>query len=263
MTLPFNQSQIAHTTAEWTSLNPILTLNTIGIEVMTNGYNRYKRGDGVTAWLSLPYIDKVYKQDILIDDIPTDGSSNPVASNGVYDALVGKQDKISNTANRLFYGSGTSGALNQLTSPSTSGSFLRQNASGAPYFSVPSSVLSDIGAQRNLDASLNSVNITPCPSGQWVDLVQKTLNAGLYLIFCAVLFQNNNTGIRRLSLGQSAAYQPWEEASINAVSGVDTMVTYWRIVGLDATTTMHLLGYQNSGSTINANTARLVPLRLG
>lgn len=134
MTLPINQSQIAHTTAEWQSLNPILALDSIGIEVMSNGYNRYKRGDGVTAWLSLPYIDKVYKQDILIDDIPTDGSGNPVASNGVYDALAGKQDKITNTANRLFYGSGTSGTLSQLALPSVAGSVLQQDTSGAPYW---------------------------------------------------------------------------------------------------------------------------------
>lgn len=60
MTLPINQSQIAHTTAEWQSLNPVLALDVIGIEIMSNGYNRYKRGDGATVWLSLPYIDKQY-----------------------------------------------------------------------------------------------------------------------------------------------------------------------------------------------------------
>jgi len=137
MTIPINQSQIARTTAQWTSLNPILALDSIGIEVMSNGYNRYKRGDGVTVWLSLPYIDKVYKQDILIDDIPTDGSGSPVASNGVYDALAGKQDKITNTANRLFYGSGTSGTLSQLALPVNPKMLLQQDATGAPYWGIP------------------------------------------------------------------------------------------------------------------------------
>lgn len=60
MTLPINNAQIAHTTTEWQSLNPVLTPDAIGIEIMSNGYNRYKRGDGTTAWLSLPYIDKQY-----------------------------------------------------------------------------------------------------------------------------------------------------------------------------------------------------------
>lgn len=63
MTIPINQSQIAHTTAEWQSLNPTLAADVIGIEIMSNGYNRYKRGDGSTAWLSLAYIDKVYDTD--------------------------------------------------------------------------------------------------------------------------------------------------------------------------------------------------------
>lgn len=63
MTLPINNTQIVHTTAEWQSLNPTLAADVIGIEVMSNGYNRYKRGDGSTAWLSLAYIDKVYDTD--------------------------------------------------------------------------------------------------------------------------------------------------------------------------------------------------------
>lgn len=50
--------------------------------------------------------------------------------------LSAKQAKITNTANQLFYGSGTAGSLNQLTSPSISGSVLRQNTSGAPYWST-------------------------------------------------------------------------------------------------------------------------------
>lgn len=60
MTLPIEKAQIAKTAAQWTALNPVLALDVIGIEVMTNGYNRYKRGDGSTTWNSLSYIDKVY-----------------------------------------------------------------------------------------------------------------------------------------------------------------------------------------------------------
>lgn len=69
-----------------------------------------------------------------IDSIPASDSSNVVSSGGVYNALAGKQDKITNTANRLFYGSGTSGTLSQLALPSVAGSVLQQDTSGAPYW---------------------------------------------------------------------------------------------------------------------------------
>lgn len=40
------------TASEWTSSNPILALNEIGIESNTN---KIKKGDGETAWKDLAY----------------------------------------------------------------------------------------------------------------------------------------------------------------------------------------------------------------
>lgn len=53
------REQIEKTTAEWTADNPVLSADVIGIEVTTTGYNRFKRGDGVTEWSALPYLDKI------------------------------------------------------------------------------------------------------------------------------------------------------------------------------------------------------------
>lgn len=53
------REQIEKTTAEWAAENPVLSADAIGIEVTTSGYNRFKRGDGVTAWGDLPYLDNI------------------------------------------------------------------------------------------------------------------------------------------------------------------------------------------------------------
>jgi len=74
MSTPIENSQTEHTTAEWASLNPVLALNVIGVEIMSNGYNRYKRGDGVTHWASLPYIDKQYPLADIINAVYPIGS---------------------------------------------------------------------------------------------------------------------------------------------------------------------------------------------
>lgn len=42
------------TTSQWTSVNPTLALGEPGVEIDTG---RVKFGDGVSAWLSLPYAD--------------------------------------------------------------------------------------------------------------------------------------------------------------------------------------------------------------
>lgn len=80
MTIPINNEQIAKTTAQWESLNPVLAVDVIGIEVMSNGYNRFKRGNGSTAWKSLPYLDKVYNIDYATNAGNADTVDNKHAS---------------------------------------------------------------------------------------------------------------------------------------------------------------------------------------
>lgn len=77
------------------------------------------------------------KANISLGNVDNTSDANKPVSTATQTALNAKQDKITNTANRLFYGSGTPGALNQIAHPSADGSFLRQDASGAPYWSTP------------------------------------------------------------------------------------------------------------------------------
>lgn len=59
MSIPLFLTQIEKTTAEWDTENPVLGENVIGIEIMSNGFNRFKRGNGIDHWRLLPYIDKI------------------------------------------------------------------------------------------------------------------------------------------------------------------------------------------------------------
>lgn len=59
MSIPLFSTQIEKTTAEWDTENPILGEDVIGIEIMSNGFNRFKRGNGIDHWSLLPYIDKI------------------------------------------------------------------------------------------------------------------------------------------------------------------------------------------------------------
>ena len=59
MNIPLFEKQIEKTTAEWNSENNVLGEDVIGIEVMSNGFNRFKRGNGTDSWSRLPYLDKI------------------------------------------------------------------------------------------------------------------------------------------------------------------------------------------------------------
>jgi prophage tail gpP-like protein len=75
------------TAAEWTSANPTLLAGELGLETDTN---KFKIGNGATAWTSLSY-----------SSLPSDALSlNTIDAKG--DLLVGTAD---NTAGRLAVGS--------------------------------------------------------------------------------------------------------------------------------------------------------------
>lgn len=101
---PYNDNEpaiIHDTAANWTAGNRVLQAGQFGVETDTQ---KFKIGDGVTAWNSLVYSTYTIaqitallagKQDVLtIDSVPTDGSLNPVQSNGVFDKLALKSDII-------------------------------------------------------------------------------------------------------------------------------------------------------------------------
>ena len=69
-------------------------------------------------------------------------------TSGTLSVSRGGTGKTNWTANRLLYASAAT-ALAQLTPPGGSGYFLRQNASGAPYWSSPSQAVSALGGLKH------------------------------------------------------------------------------------------------------------------
>ena len=67
-----------YTAANWTSVNPVLAAGEMGVETDTN---KFKFGDGVTAWSSLAYASGVQSSTI---------HSMVVMTQSEYDALTTK-----------------------------------------------------------------------------------------------------------------------------------------------------------------------------
>ncbi|WP_050698010.1 hypothetical protein [Anaeromassilibacillus senegalensis] len=81
---------------------------------------------------------------------------------GILPVSRGGTGKTSWVANRLAYPSGST-TMTQLLNPTTSGSFLRQNTSGAPFWTGPADVLGAIGAvpeTRTINGKALTGNIT-------------------------------------------------------------------------------------------------------
>ena len=100
---------IRKTAAQWTALNPTLTLGELGIETDTN---KTKIGDGVTAWNSQLYMYEqpniqIYRGTALLDfgSTPTDeasvvvtGLTSMTATANIQVFTVGDDTTVSNTA---------------------------------------------------------------------------------------------------------------------------------------------------------------------
>lgn len=125
------------TATNWALNNPILAEGEKGIEIDTN---KEKTGDGTSEWNSLTYfgtsveghiiadsdeqfaqqpvlkfigavsitngtgetVVEIITQPITVDNTPTDGSNNPVSSNGVFDALANKVNISDQTAANII-----------------------------------------------------------------------------------------------------------------------------------------------------------------
>lgn len=101
MSIPLFSTQIEKTTVEWDTENPVLGEDVIGIEIMSNGFNRFKRGNGVNPWNRLPYLDKIPPM-ISIDSALSDTSENPVQNKVITEALKNKSDDNHTHANTLY-----------------------------------------------------------------------------------------------------------------------------------------------------------------
>lgn len=137
MSIPLFSTQIEKTTAEWDTENPILREDVIGIEVMSNGFNRFKRGNGTDPWSRLPYLDKIPPMNITAAmlDVYTKSETDDLLS-----------DKFGSTDVIPVANGGTG------RSTLTSGYFLRGNGTSAVTMSSAASARSAMGLGNSTGA---------------------------------------------------------------------------------------------------------------
>lgn len=152
-------SQVEKTTEEWNSSNPILAQDAIGVEVMDNGYNRFKRGDGVTAWKSLPYIDKVYGGD---GSVPEHSHDYLPLTGGAIDGSVTIDGKVTASSSGVLWINGRDGAAFKSTvQPGSTGSYLPLTSVKSYNGSWETGILGDVlyfvyGTDANYNAGTNT-----------------------------------------------------------------------------------------------------------
>lgn len=137
MSIPLFSNQIEKITAEWDTENPVLGEDVIGIEVMSNGFNRFKRGNGTDPWSRLPYLDKIPPMNITAAmlDVYTKSETDDLLS-----------DKFGSVDVIPVANGGTG------RSTLTSGYFLRGNGTSAVTMSSAASARSAMGLGNSTGA---------------------------------------------------------------------------------------------------------------
>lgn len=160
---------IPHTTSKTTT--PTLNINGLGAKEIRRRYSHTSSSvtDGyMTTWLStgdpqLLQYDGTYWIAVGANKPYVSDLSNPVS------VSKGGTGRTSWSTYQLIYPS-TSNTMSQLAFPTTSGSFLRQGTSGAPYWTTPEDVRETIDAVPN-DRTINgkplseNVELTPMDIG--------------------------------------------------------------------------------------------------
>ena len=124
---------------------------------------------------------------------------------GTLGVTHGGTGKASWTANRLVYASAST-TLNQLAFPTTVGSVLRQGTSGAPYWSTPAQLLSDIGAAKKYRYTATiptSSWSTNSAGGKYKDITVSGMTAAMTP--CVGIVQTSDVSASELMLSQFAA----------------------------------------------------------
>lgn len=153
------------------------------------------------------------KDDIGLGTVDNTSDVDKPLSTATQTALSAKQDKITNVLNRLLYGSGTSGTLNQLAFPTTTGSVLRQDTSGAPYWTtlsalvtaMKSTLVDTIYPVGSIYMSVNSTSPATLFGGTWTQLTDR------FLLAAGSTYTAGNTG--------GAATHVLTEGELPAISG--------------------------------------------
>lgn len=122
-----------------------------------------------------------------------------------------------------------------------------------------------VATQSNLSAyvshseisyAISSSTVTTVATSTWTELASINLpKAGNYIIAATVRFANNSSGIRRIivsdaNTGNWGQWTPYLVKNENAINGSFTVVDVCAPVHAAAATTLYLMGWQNSGSSV-------------
>lgn len=102
-------------------------------------------------------------------------------------------------------------------------------------------------------------------SGTIKNVTSFSLTSGLWLIKATLVFASNSTGRRAVMLSNSSGgdeWHVWDCQSMTAISGGKTYVNLVTFVDINASTTVYITGYQNSGGNLTA-TPRYLASKIG
>lgn len=88
------------TTANWNSKNPILLDGEFGFEVLANGSGKFKVGDGITAWVNLPYLPMPLDNDshVYLDGVKAAAASSASTATAKASIATTKATEASSSA---------------------------------------------------------------------------------------------------------------------------------------------------------------------
>lgn len=222
------------------------------------GVPQFKDLQDVASYLYEMQEQTAYVLNHLEQDNLTKSTWSTVTEKPTLDA-VGRDNL---TENQVVYGNGQEAPLT-LGFPTSDGALLRQNKSGAPYFSTPGEVLNAIGAQPLLQENLKAPSAVNVSTSTAKSLSSFSLAAGVYLFFGHASFALNNTGYRGLEITKNLnSFNGSFGSTQNAVTGQVTSLNCLRLITLTSSGTVYLNAYQTSGSTLSVGDIRFLVLKL-
>jgi len=190
------------------STKNILRLTQTGAPFTDNGTTTiiptYKLFDVACAFVKVGELGGT----VTVDATPTDGSNNPVASNGVFDALALKVDTLNQTAANVIVDA--TGFNGNLATTDTNQQSVNQKVDALPIFSTDSTLVVNAGiAKINLDKDRTYAPFTASSNFEiQIDQVgkkdQKTATLPLFTNGFTVTFEAglNNQGTKTINATQ-------------------------------------------------------------
>lgn len=142
-----------------------------------------------------------------IDAIPTDGSGNPVASNGVFDALVTKQNTLT------FDNAPTSGSINPVTSGGIK-TALDAKQDTLTFDSTPTADSNNPVTSQGIKAAIDAKDSLPSQTGHAGEYLKTDGETASWSNVESLPSQTGNAGKVLTTDGTAASWQPVQSRNV-------------------------------------------------